>query len=57
MERAKKLLTSTGMSLPEIAYSLGYKQYSYFSRLFTKKVGQSPASFRKDYLYAKEDEL
>jgi len=57
MERAKKLLTSTGMSLPEIAYSLGYKQYSYFSRLFAKKVGQSPASFRKDYLYAKEDEL
>ena len=57
MERAKQLLLNTAMPLPEIAYSLGYKQYSYFSRLFKKEVGVSPASFRKTWMYSEEDEI
>ncbi len=57
MERAKQLLLNTGMPLVEIAYSLGYKQYSYFSRIFKKEVGVSPASFRNAWLYSEEDEL
>lgn len=56
MERAKQLLINTAMPLVEIAYSLGYKQYSYFSRLFKKEVGVSPASFRNAFLYCKDDE-
>ena len=57
MERAKQLLLNTAMPLVEIAYSLGYKQYSYFSRVFKKEVGVSPASFRNAWLYSEEDEI
>lgn len=55
VERAKQLLVNTTMPLVEIAYSLGYKQYSYFSRIFKKEVGISPASFRNAWLYSEKD--
>lgn len=35
------------MSAKEIAYSLGYENYSYFSRLFRKSVGVSPSEYAK----------
>ncbi len=57
MDRAKQLLLNTAMPLVEIAYSLGYKQYSYFSRVFKNEVGVSPASFRNGWLYSEEDEI
>jgi AraC family transcriptional regulator, transcriptional activator of pobA len=43
---AKRLLHHTSQSLKEIASSLGYDDYGYFSRLFTKVAGVAPLTFR-----------
>ena len=46
---AKRLLYYTSNTVKEIANTLGYVDHAYFSRLFSKVVGQSPIQFRKDY--------
>jgi AraC family transcriptional regulator, transcriptional activator of pobA len=46
--QAKRLLVYTTMSAKEIAYSLGYENYPYFSRLFRKFAGVSPSGFAKN---------
>lgn len=43
---AKRLLYHTNKSVKEIAFDLGYEDYPYFSRLFTKVTGMSALSFR-----------
>lgn len=43
---AKRLLYHSGQSLKEIALTLGYDDYPYFSRLFTKVAGVAPLTFR-----------
>jgi AraC-like DNA-binding protein len=47
--QAKRLLFYTNQSIKEIACSLGYDDYSYFTRLFTKSAGVSPTQFRTNY--------
>lgn len=47
MHRAKKLLKTTDMSVDEIAGSVGFADYNYFSRVFKKTYGKSPKSYRK----------
>jgi AraC-like DNA-binding protein len=46
-EQAKKMLTTTDMSIKEIAYLLGYRHSSSFVRAFEVSAGQSPSSYRK----------
>lgn len=46
---AKRQLVYTTDSIKEIANSLGFNDYSYFTRLFTKVAGVSPALFRRTY--------
>ncbi len=43
---AKRLLYHTNKSVKEIAFELGYENYPYFSRLFTKVVEMTPLTFR-----------
>ncbi len=43
---AKRLLHHSDQSVKEIAAALGYDDYPYFSRLFTKVTDMSPLSFR-----------
>lgn len=43
---AKRLLYHTDKSVKEIAFDLGYEDYPYFSRLFTKATGMSALAFR-----------
>lgn len=47
VSEAKNLLLNTSESIKTIAYSLGFKDVFYFSRLFKKFVGASPVHFRK----------
>lgn len=43
---AKRLLSFTQLSVKEISYNLGYSDYAYFSRLFSKAEGCPPSEFR-----------
>jgi AraC family transcriptional activator of pobA len=44
---AKRNLTYTNMTVAQIAYYLGFTDPAYFSRFFSKLVGESPAAFRR----------
>ena len=48
MERAQKYLTQTSLKVKEIGSKLGYHDQYYFSRIFSKHVGQSPLNYRKE---------
>ena len=47
---AKRLLYHSEKSVKEIAAALGYDDYPYFSRLFTKVSGMAPSTFRNQKL-------
>ena len=47
--QAKRQLVYTTASVKEIAQGLGFDDYSYFTRLFTKVGGISPSLFRRTY--------
>ncbi|MFA6083594.1 helix-turn-helix domain-containing protein [Mucilaginibacter sp.] len=47
MSEAKNLLKKEGQSVTEIAYTLGFDNIYYFSRLFKKEVGLSPTQYKK----------
>lgn len=48
-ERAADLI-SNGMPLNEVYTCLGFMDYNYFSRMFRKKIGVSPAHYKKSLL-------
>ncbi|TDT47269.1 AraC-like DNA-binding protein [Maribacter spongiicola] len=48
IERSQLLLLTTNDSLNEIAEKVGLNNSSYFSRLFKKHTGKTPAFFRKE---------
>jgi signal transduction histidine kinase/DNA-binding response OmpR family regulator/ligand-binding sensor domain-containing protein len=45
LKRAAQLLKESGMTITEIAYSVGFKDPSHFSKLFKKQFGVSPKVF------------
>lgn len=47
MEQAKKLLKQNEFTIKYIAYSVGYNDPNYFSRLFKKVVGMSPKEYQR----------
>ena len=46
MDRAQEMLLETSLNVAEIADALGYDDPGYFSRLFSRRTGLSPANFR-----------
>lgn len=46
IQAALKLLNATDMSVSEIATAVGYQDFSYFSKVFSKNVGCSPRAYR-----------
>lgn len=47
MDKMKKLLKESSLSLKEITYQAGYTDPNYVSRVFKKMVGCSPKEYRK----------
>lgn len=49
IEKAKEYLSTTGLSVAEIAYQLGFEYPQSFNKLFKKKVLISPLEFRQTF--------
>lgn len=49
VEKAKERLTSTDLTVAEIAYELGFEHPQSFSKMFRNRIGLSPLEFRKSY--------
>ena len=47
LQRAKELLSSTDLSIKEIAYRLDFESPDYFSAKFKLKTGLKPTEFRQ----------
>ena len=47
LECASRLLSSTDTALGDVAYALGYSDYSKFSRTFKRRTGLTPNQFRR----------
>ncbi|MDO4482281.1 MAG: helix-turn-helix domain-containing protein [Bacillota bacterium] len=50
MEKAKKLLLSSSLTIAEIAEQCGYGDYRVFTKVFRKTEGITPSQFRRDFL-------
>ena len=49
IDKAKELLTTTTLSISEIAYQLGFEHSQSLNRIFKKKVNVSPLEFRASF--------
>lgn len=49
LEEAKQLLEASAKPVEEIANDVGYEDASFFSRLFRRKVGITPAQYRRRF--------
>ena len=49
MEEAKRLLLSTGLTVAEIAQTVGYADARYFARLFRRQTDLTPSEYRNTY--------
>ncbi|HTN18201.1 MAG TPA: helix-turn-helix transcriptional regulator, partial [Chitinophagaceae bacterium] len=47
--KAKEKLSTTSLSVSEIAYELGFEHPQSFSKLFKSKTNQSPLEFRAGF--------
>lgn len=50
MERAKKLLLTTPLSIAEVSEQSGYGDYRVFTKVFKKTEGITPSQYRRDFL-------
>lgn len=49
IEKAKEYLTTTSLSVSEIAYNLGFERSQSFNKLFKNKTEMSPLEFRQSF--------
>ena len=49
IDRAKEKLTTTNLSVSEVAYELGFEHPASFSRLFKARTNRSPLAFRQSF--------
>lgn len=49
IEKAKEKLSTTSLSISEIAYALGFEHPQSFSKLFKSKINLSPLEFRQSF--------
>ncbi|HEY6899451.1 MAG TPA: helix-turn-helix domain-containing protein [Puia sp.] len=49
IEKAREMLSTTGMTVSEVAYALGFEHPQSFSKLFKTKTRLSPIEFRESF--------
>lgn len=49
IEKSKEFLTTTDLSVSEIAYQLGFQQPQSFSKFFKKKTRQTPIEYKQSF--------
>src|SRR5690606_26298461 len=49
IEKAKEKLSTTSLTVSEVAYELGFEHPQSFSKLFKTKTRQSPLEFRQSF--------
>ncbi|SFB96626.1 AraC-type DNA-binding protein [Flexibacter flexilis DSM 6793] len=49
IEKSKELLTTTNLSVSEIAYQLGFEFPQSFNKLFKKKTGLTPVTYKQTF--------
>ena len=49
VDRSARLLTTTSLSITEIAAAVGFSDQTYFSRFFRQRTGCSPSKYREKY--------
>ncbi len=49
IEKAKEILSTTNLSIAEIAYALGFEHPQSFNRIFKRKTQVSPVTFRQSF--------
>src|SRR3546814_7135347 len=49
LEEAKQQLEATRLPIEAVAAECGYEDAGYFSRLFTRRVGLTPANYRRRF--------
>lgn len=49
IEKAKEKLSTTGLTVSEVAYELGFEHPQSFSKFFKTKTAQSPMEFRQSF--------
>lgn len=49
LEKAKELLTTTELSVSEVAYQLGFEYPQSFNKVFKNKTNQTPLEFRQSF--------
>ena len=50
MEKAKKLLLSSSLSVADVAEQTGYPDYRVFTKVFKKSEGVTPSQYRRNFL-------
>lgn len=48
VEKAQQLLKTTNQPISEVAFQVGYYNYTSFNRIFTKSIGVSPQAYRQN---------
>ena len=57
IQEAIRLFNTTDLSVSEVAMSVGYLDFSYFSKVFSKNVGCSPREYKSAGINADKDLL
>ena len=50
MQEAIRLFNTTSLSVSEVAVAVGYQDFSYFSKIFSKEIGCSPREYKQKKL-------
>ena len=51
IDRAKSLLTNEDLNITEVCFLVGFNDLAYFDRVFRRKEGMTPSSYRKQFLH------